>query len=372
MKRIVKILLGKATDSLLLSIEFFNRPFERGRVHASLILLDHSFEMLLKASLLHKGAKIYDKESKQTVGFDKCVRLAIGAGNVRFLTDEQALTLQMINSMRDAEQHYFIDISEDQHYLLTQAGVTLFKDILKTVFGKDLSEYMPQRVLPISTVPPKDIDVLFENEIEHIKAMLMPGSRKKSLALARLRALDIMESAISGGHVPITDAKLRKKLAKIAGGIDWQTIFPGVASLNLSTEGSELSLNLRFTKKEGIPIQVVPEGTPGAMVVGIRKVKELSYYTMGRDQLAEAVGLSKRKTDALIWYLKLKDNETYCKAIPIGKSKYYKYSREAIGTIKEAQKENSVDEIWKLYLVKDKRQLQPATSHEESGGSEDE
>ncbi|MBN1763490.1 MAG: hypothetical protein JW878_10540 [Methanomicrobia archaeon] len=101
-------------------------------------------------------------------------------------------------------------------------------------------------------------------------------------------------------------------------------------------------------------MHVVPEGTPGAMVVGIRKVKELSYYTMGRDQLAQAVKLSKRKTDALIWYLKLKDNETYCKEIPIGKSKYYKYSREAIRAIKDTLKETSLDEIWKRYLERNK------------------
>ena len=354
MKRIVKILLEKATDSLLLSIEFFNRPFDRGRHHASLILLDHSFEMLLKASLLQRGAKIYDRKTKQTVGFAKCVRLAIGEGNVRFLTDEQALTLQMINSMRDAEQHYFIVVPEEQHYVLMQAGVTLFKDILKEVFEKALSDYMPQRVLPISTVPPKDIDVLFDNEIDHIKALIRPGSRKKSLALARLRALDIMESAISGESAPVTDSRLLKKLTKIDGGTDWRDIFPGVASLNLNAEGTGLSLNLRFTKKEGIPIHTVPEGTSGALAVGIKKVKELSYYTMGRDQLAQAIGLSKRKTDALIWYLKLKENETYCKAIPIGKSKYYKYSREAIGTIKDTLKEKSLDEIWKLYREKDK------------------
>ena len=278
---------------------------------------------------MHRGARIYDRKTKQTVGFDKCVRLAIGEGNVRFLTDEQALTLQMINSMRDAEQHYFIVIPEDQQYMLMQAGVTLFRDILKKVFDKDLSEYMPQRVLPISIIPPKNIDVLFDNEIDHIRAMLKPGSRKKSLALAKLRALDIMESAIRGENVPITDSRLRKKLTKIVDGTDWHNIFPGVASLNLDAEGTGLSRSLRFTKKEGIPMHVVPEGTPGALVVGIQKVKELSYYTMGRNQLAKAVGLSTRKTDALIWYLKMKENETHSKPIPIGKTKYFKYSREA-------------------------------------------
>jgi len=349
MKRVVKILLKKATDSLLLSIEFFNRPYNRGRSHASLILLDHSFEMLLKASLLHRGARIYDRKTKQTVGFDKCVRLAIGAGDVRFLSDEQALTLQMINSMRDAEQHYFIDISENQHYLLTQAGVTLFKDILKNVFGKKLSDYMPKRVLPISTIPPKDIEVLFDSEIEHIKDMLAPGSRKKTLALAKLRALDIMESAISGENAPITETKLRKKLIRIQDGEDWRTVFPGVASINITSEGFGPSIELRFTKKEGVPIHVVPEGTPGALVVGIKRVNELSYYSLGRNDLAKKIGLTGPKTSAVIWFAKIKkDNECY-KKIKIGKATFDRYSPKAIDKIKEVLKNNSIDDIWNKY-----------------------
>ncbi len=349
MKRIVRILLGKATDSLLLSIEFFNRPFERGRSHASLILLDHSFEMLLKASLLHKGARIYDRKTEQTVGFDKCVRLAIGDGDVRFLTDEQTLTLQMINNMRDAEQHYFIDISENQHYLLMQAGVTLFKDILKNVFEKEISEYMPERVLPISTLPPRDIDVLFDYEIEQIKGMLALGCRKKTLALAKLRGLDIMENAISGESAPTAETKLRKKLTRIQEGENWQKVFPGVASINITSEGVGPSIDLRFTKKEGIPIHAVPEGTAGAPAVGIKKVNELSYYSLGRNDLAKKVGLTGPKTGAVIWFGKVKEDSGCYERIKIGKVCFDRYSPTAISKIKEILKENSIEDIWTKY-----------------------
>lgn len=349
MKRIVKILLKKATDSLLLSIEFFNRPYERGRTPTSLILLDHSFEMLLKASLLHRGARIYDRKTKQTVGFNKCIRLAIGEGAVRFLSDEQVITLQMINSMRDAEQHYFIDISENQHYLLMQAGATLFKDILKNVFEKELSEYLPKRVLPISTLPPKDINALFENEIEHIKEMLAPKSRKKILALAKLKALEIIESAISGESAPITETKIRNKLVEIQSGKNWQDVFPGVASINITSVGVGPSIDLRFTKKEGIPIHIIPEGTPGALVIGMKRVNELSFYNLGRDDLAEKVGLTGPKTTAVIWFAKIKEDEECYKKIRIGKVTFDRYSSKAIERIKEVLKNNLIDEIWNNY-----------------------
>ena len=57
MKREAKLLLNKGCASLLLAIELFNRPYDRGRVAGTLILLDHAFEMLLKAAILHKGGE---------------------------------------------------------------------------------------------------------------------------------------------------------------------------------------------------------------------------------------------------------------------------------------------------------------------------
>jgi hypothetical protein len=54
-KKKVKILRRKAIDSLVLSVETFNRPSEAGRAHGVLIFLDHAFEMLFKATILMSG-----------------------------------------------------------------------------------------------------------------------------------------------------------------------------------------------------------------------------------------------------------------------------------------------------------------------------
>lgn len=88
MRKEVKLLKEKATNSLLLSIEHFNRPWDRGRSEAVLILLDHSFEMLLKASILHRGGRIREPREKNTIGFDACIRRALSNPTVRFLIDE--------------------------------------------------------------------------------------------------------------------------------------------------------------------------------------------------------------------------------------------------------------------------------------------
>ena len=48
MRREVRHLKQRAIDSLMLSIELFNRPHDGGRVEGVLIHADHAFEMLLK------------------------------------------------------------------------------------------------------------------------------------------------------------------------------------------------------------------------------------------------------------------------------------------------------------------------------------
>lgn len=346
MKKEAKLLLEKAIDSLILSIENFNRPWDRGRVEAVLILLDHSFELLLKAAILHKGGKIRKKRENQTIGFNECIRNAIPA---RIITEEQALTLQTINSLRDAAQHYIVELSEQHLYLQSQAGLTLFRDILKETFQKDIAKELPKRVLPLSTTPPQDIAALFENEVEEIRKLLLPKTRRKVEVIVKLRGLAIFDGAIRGEKLQPSQSYLNRLANQVKQNKNWQEIFPGAASVNLSSDGTGYNLSLRITKKEGIPVQLVPEGTPGATVVAIKRVDELGYYSLSHNQLAGHAGLTPPKTTALVRYLKLKENPKFYKQITIGKSKFDRYSEEATKKIKEELPKINLDELWVKY-----------------------
>ena len=91
MKREARLLLAKACDSITISIEIFNRPCEIGRITTTLVLLDHAFEMFLKAAIIHRGGKIRKKRANETLGFDGCVGCALSDGAIRFLTEEQEI-----------------------------------------------------------------------------------------------------------------------------------------------------------------------------------------------------------------------------------------------------------------------------------------
>ena len=346
MKREAKLLLEKACDSLVLSIELFNRPHDRGRVSSTLILLDHSFEMLMKAAILHRGGRIRDKRAKETIGFDACVRRSLSDGKIKYLTEEQALTLQAINRLRDAAQHHLLDISEGHLYIHVQSGVTLYRDILKDVFNRDLATHLPSRVLPVSTSPPTDLATLFDAEVSEIKKLLHPGRRRRIEAAARLRPLAILDSALQGDKGQPSAGELRQLGKQLLAGKDWTEVFPGVAAVNIVADGSGPSLSLRISKKEGIPIQLVPEGTPGASVVAVKRVNELDFYSLGATQLAEKVGLTIPKAVAVVDYLGLRKDPACYKEINIGKAVFKRYSPKAVDAIREALKKESAEEIW--------------------------
>ncbi len=349
MKKESKLLLKKAVDSLILSIEHFNRPWDRGRVEAVMIFLDHAFEMLLKAAIIHRGGKIREPRARETISLKACIRKSLSDAKIKFLSEDQAILLRAINSLRDGVQHYFNIISEQTIYIHAQAGLTLFKDLLKEVFEKDLHVELPDRVLPISTTAPSDLAMLFDNEIDEIERLLQPGSRRGLEAKAKLRTLSIIERAIQGEENQPSQNELQKINKAIREGISWEEIFPGVASINITATGYGPSIDLRISTKEGSPFQLVPEGTPGATVVGYRRVNELGFYNLGLNKLAEKVGLTSPRTSAMAWYLGFKKDKDCYKEITIGKSVFKQYSQKAIKKISDALEKVSIDDIWGKY-----------------------
>lgn len=355
MKGEARLLLEKATDSLLLGIEKFNCPFERGRITSVLISLDHAFEMLLKASILQRGGRIRKRGASETLGFDACVRVGLSDAKVKLLNEEQALTLQMLNGLRDAAQHHLIAIEEAQLYIHAQSAVTLFRDLLKSVFRRDLVDYLPRRILPLSTQTPVDLSALFESETSEIRKLLNRGRKARVEIDARLRPLAIVEATIRGQKTQPSKNELHKLEKLLKRKRNWRDLFPGVSQIEISPSGSGATLSLRLTKKTGIPVVIVPEGTPGASVVAVKRVDELGFYNLGAKELAAHVGLSMNKVVAAVRVLKLDQDPNCFKEVTVGKSKFKRYSQQAIGKIKEGLRKKNIDEIWREYRRRHKK-----------------
>ena len=349
MKREAKLLLAKACDSLVLSIELFNRPHDRGRISGTLIQLDHGFEMLMKSAILQLGGRIRDTRGKETIGFDACVRRSLTDGNIKYLTNAQALVLQTINGLRDSAQHHLLDISEGQLYVHIQSGVTLFRDLLKIVFDHELASHLPTRVLPVSTSPPTNLATLFDSEVTEIKKLLRPGRRRRVEAMAKLRPLAILDGAIRGEKGQPGDHELKRLGENLLAGKAWDEMFQGVAAVEITTDGVGPSLSLRLEKKEGIPIHLVEEGTLGASVVAVKRVNELDYYSLGAKQLANHVGLTMPQALAVVDAMDIRSRQDCYMEIKIGKSVHKRYSQKVIEEIRKALKHEPIEDIWRKH-----------------------
>ena len=348
MRRKARLLLDKACDSLLLGIEIYNRPHDLGRVSSVLILTNHAFEMLLKAAIVHRGGKINERGVGETISFDACVRRGTSNGKLKFLTKEQALTLRTLNGLRDAAQHDLVDVSEGLLYIQIQSAVTVFKDLLKLVFGIELSHGLPDRVLPISTSPPTDIKTMFDSDVAEILKLLTPGRRRGVEAEARLRSLVLLDDRIRGEQKQPSSKDL-KRIGRDLSNKPWEELFKGVAVVEITTDGVGPTLSIRLTKREGPPIHIVDPETLEAGPVAVKRVNELDFYNLNSTQLAGKVGLTQPKLVAVVEHLGMRDDLDCYKEFRIGKSLHKRYSQRAIQAVTDALKVTTLDNIWEWY-----------------------
>ena len=91
--------------------------------------MDRAFELLLKAIIVQRRGSIRDvKKEGTTIGFDVCLRKCLCDEKLKCITEDEAVSLQNLNTLRDAAQHYMIDVSEELLYVNAQSAVTLFVD----------------------------------------------------------------------------------------------------------------------------------------------------------------------------------------------------------------------------------------------------
>lgn len=155
-----------------------------------------------------------------------------------------------------------------------------------------------------------------------------------------------MENSIQGNESQPSDAELKALTKKLKQGSTLEQIFPSVSTLTFTQNGYGPSLDLRITKTEGVPVTVVPVGTPGAAVVAIKRVNELEFYTLNLTALSKKTKVSKAKLLAVVKELKLQENQDAFKEIKIGTQVYKRYSPLALDILKKKLPKLDIESIW--------------------------
>jgi hypothetical protein len=351
----VEALLRQAVDSLLLGIEHFNRPSERGRQVSILLMLDHACEMLLKAALLQRSGAIRNPKTGYAHSFEYCLNLATDDGQLKFLSEDERRTLRVLNALRDQAQHYLVDVSEQILYTVAQGTVTLAADLMARLFGRLLCDSVPARVLPVSVNPLRDVNVLMDDEFSQLKKLLNKSATETTLSEPRLRSMATIDRALNLQEIQVTETELAALAECVQASDDWRNVFRGIANVQLSADGSGVAMAIHITKRDGIPVHLVQDGEAPQATIAVRKVNDTDFYCYSSTAMAKKIGVTGPKTVALIRYLKLQDDLNCFREIKIGKSRFKMYSNNALTKLREALPDVDLDAVWKQCGQKPKK-----------------
>ncbi len=274
-----------------------------------------------------------DPAKKTSIGHEKCINLA--NQHVK-LTAAEAGLLRVVDGLRDAEQHWIIVVPEDVLYLHARGLVTVFDDLLKRAFGDTLADHLPARVLPISTQPPIDFDILVDREYSQIRDLFQPGKRQRDEARGRIRTLLAMESHVAEG-VDISEADIDRVERGIRGGKARGDVFPRLGGLETQITGSGATVTVRFTKKEGegAPVRFIAADDP-TEAAAVREVDLQKRFYLSPTALAKKLNLTTNKSFSLRKQLGIEADPQCMHTFVFGKSKHPMYSDNAFSRMREA------------------------------------
>jgi len=253
---------SSAINSFRLAVELFNRPYDEGRVESVLIQLNHAFEMLLKGAILEQGGEIRDENGDgNTHGFETCVNFCrYGSrdnSSLICISEYEGAVLQALNQQRDFAEHEQVQINEGQLYLQSRQCVEIFAKVLENVYGEQLSEYLPERILPLATLRPVDIVDLIEEEVTKVEDLVSEG--KAEAARQRVKSLESLERGLHDEGETPTQAEMDDRVSEIVGEEDLERAFPHLFSAITGEEDIGAGRRIQLGSDTGIPATYVPQ-----------------------------------------------------------------------------------------------------------------
>ena len=342
LKRDARTLKAKAIASLRRGLEAFNSHDDIGRQESVLLFLQHACEMLIKALLVQKGQAVFDKEKGTSIGLEKALNIAQGKG---WINSAQAGSIRAVDAMRDHAQHWMIVVAEDALYINARALITTIDEILHGHFEDTLSDNLPLRVLPLSTQPILDFDVLVNREYEQIRELLAPGRRARDEARGRISALLAMEAHVSEA-VSISQRDLDRIEDAVRNGTPVAQVFPRLMTLANDVAGEGPTIRVRITRNEDASAVRYVSGDDPRAAAAIREIDLQRKYHMSPKELADKLELSTAKAKALRDLLCIDEDDANVMVFEFGSQKHPRYSDKALRTLRDVITPELVEQAW--------------------------
>ena len=176
-------LCGNAISAMLGAIEIYNKPRFAYRDEVFSILLINAWELLLKAIVSKSGKSIYYPKRRgepyRTLSCRTAFKKAADSSLWPPKVERRAVeaNIDVLSTYRDNAVHFYNDPAFSIIvYSLAQTSILNFRDVATHVFGKDISDEITWRIMPLGTRNPID-------PIEYMSGKTSDGGRRHSKAI---------------------------------------------------------------------------------------------------------------------------------------------------------------------------------------------
>lgn len=299
--------------------------------------------MMLKAALTDQKVAVFDKKSGRSIGFDRCLNLA--AEHLRLDASEIGV-LRTVDSLRDDEQHWLGDMSEELLFLHARATVGVLDQVMQLAFEERLADHLPPRALPITSRPLEDFDVLIDRQYRQIHDLLETGKRRRPEARSLIRSMLAMEGH-AAEDVRVSERDVNRVQKGMKEGKSLSEVFPRLMTVAADIQTDGPGVTVHFTKKKGAPVHFIRADDPTASAA-VREVDLQRKFHWTATELAEKLGLTTPKATALRRHLGIDDQPESVHEFHFGGLKVVQYSDNAFTQMRKALDDPDVDmeAIW--------------------------
>ncbi len=257
--------------------------------------------------------------------------------------------LRTVDSLRDDEQHWLGDMSEELLFLHARATVGVLDQIMQKAFDERLADHLPPRALPITSRPLDDFDVLIDRQYRQIHDLLETGKRRRPEARSLIRSMLAMEGH-AAEDVRVSERDVNRVQKGMKEGKSLGEVFPRLTTVGADIQSDGPSVTVHFTKKKGAPVHFIPADDPTASAA-VREVDLQRKFHWTATELAEKLGLTNPKATALRRHLGIDDQPESVHEFHFGGLNVIQYSDNAFTQMRKELDDPDVDmeAIWRKH-----------------------
>jgi len=208
MGRKLKIRTGRilcaSQEGMINAVALFNAG-RSGYKQATLLLLEHSLELLYKAAIYElEGTVLKDKkidEPDRTLVFGDCVYRCFHdvktSSGTSIINEDEAKMSMVISKVRNEVQHHVAEVSDELLYVLAVEAVVIYQNVVSNYFVNDY--VLQAKTYPLTKNPEVEIGKIFQRDFDCIKTLLTAVKRNSDnteVADAMVRVYIAIDEAI--------------------------------------------------------------------------------------------------------------------------------------------------------------------------------